>query len=95
MPCYTRTVTNANIEKWNETRAKEAISKTRWARIAAFRNGKLTVRANSPGELELAQKEITRKFSELTLREAAKRFGWQVAKTETTQTGLTQLHLRR
>jgi hypothetical protein len=95
MPCYTRTVTNSNVEKWNEVRAREAIKQAGFGYLAFFANGKLTIGASSKSELDAVQKAIVQKYSELVIRDASKRFGWTVTQTTKTQAGLTQMNLRR
>ena len=97
MPCYTMTTIRIDVGKWNQERATEAIAQAGFGRQVHIETGKngseLVMRGI--GDSENARKLINQKYSELTLRAAAKRFGWQAGKTVETEKGLLQFNLTR
>ena len=92
MPCYTTTTVSADVSKWNQDRAAEAIKLTQAAGegySVRLVNGKLE--ANSDAEIN----KVKQQYAALTLKAAAKRFNWTTASQTTTKTGLIQLNLAR
>jgi len=94
MPCWTRTTVKIDVSKWNQDRAQQALKEVTAERTdfyeAYFELGVLVIRSSSARVNQEIKTAITQKYAALTLKTAAKRFGWQV-KSEINN----QIHLTR
>jgi hypothetical protein len=87
MPCYTTTTVTHAVEKWDAERALQAIKEAGVS--VQYANGKLTAYT----EADITK--VKQKYAELTLKTAAKKFGWSIKSESTTKTGLVQIGLTR
>lgn len=95
MPCDSVITIRHDVSKWNGERALQAIKEAGLMGIVRYYNGQLIVASTSKQQDADRVTAVTKKYSELTIKAAAKRFGWNVKAQTVTKTGLTQLHLGR
>jgi hypothetical protein len=93
MPCNTVTTIETDVSKLNPERLKKVIEENYFR--AEIVNGELKVYGTSTENNAQTKKRIMQKYTEATIREASKRFGWAIKGSATTKTNLTQLRLGR
>lgn len=88
MPCWTVTTVKTDVSKWDAARAAEAASMVYGAQYNAR-----TKTLETYSEEDVA--EVNKHYAALTLKAAARRFGWRVQSQTETQNGLQQYVLAR
>ena len=95
MPCDSNYIIKSESVQWNEARAREAIEKSGYKYVVQYNNGELTARTTDEARTDAALQAVRKMYGELTIKAAAKKFGFMVKSETTTKTGLKQLIIGR
>lgn len=100
MPCYSTTTLNVDIDKLNMSRLNPIIQalNNKYGESEAYgriNNGKLEIGGKTDYHAEQYKKALLQQYSAQVIKDASKRFGWNVKAESVTKAGLTQLTLGR
>jgi hypothetical protein len=93
MPCDSTITITHDVGKWNEERVKDAIALAGLTGVVTYRNGQLITNSTSQAQADERITAVKKSYATLTLKTAAKKFGWAIKSESTTQTGLNQIKL--
>lgn len=94
MPCWTTTTVKTDVGKWNLERFNRVTVANNLYGVS-LREGQLITREASPEAHQALISKVQRLYAELTIKDAAKRFGWRVAGTTVTKSNTTTIQLKR